>query len=61
MFGIEKLERELIQTNAMLDHISGQLEAIARLLRLFVEDARGGVEFEPDEGAFDGDGEALTA
>lgn len=61
MLGIEKIERQLIETNALLDHLSGQLEAIARLLRLLVEDARGGVEFEAEGEAWEDDGEALTA
>lgn len=48
----------LVEICALLDHISGQLDAIARLLRLLVEQDR--VEFEADGEAWE-DGEAMTA
>lgn len=46
---------------AQRDHIIGLLEAQARLLRLLVEEARGGVEFEAEGEGWDDDGEAMTA
>lgn len=58
MLGIERIERELIEINAMLEHLSGQLDAIARLLRILVDQDR--VEFDAEGEAWD-DGEALTA
>ncbi len=55
----EKLDQVNLRLNevcALLDHMSGQLESIARLLRMLVEQDSIVFEAETDE-----DGEALTA